>query len=131
MARGSEIMKIEEVDGLLADLSKEFDVPKPNYCIYRIVPNKRLDPYLTEQGGKLKYKGMVGLFADSCFVPAGKMCFMVLLDKGREISRESVVHEFFHYLRHVRRGYKKAKDAAKEEKEVKRLTNKWLRERLE
>ena len=54
---------------------------------------------------------------------------MFLLEGTRGISIRRVVHEFFHYLHYVTRGYKSAQnkeEAEKEEKEVKKQTRKFL-----
>ena len=126
-------LKVDEIDAFLSRLAEEFEVPKPNYCIYKIITVKRLEPFKV---GRLTIK-QTGIRAHdvipfgAAFVEAGgNVCYIVFLLEGtRGISIRRVVHEFFHYLHYVKRGYKSAQskeEAEKEEKEVRKQTRKFL-----
>lgn len=127
-------LKIDEIDDFLSKLAAEFEVPKPNYCIYKIVTVKRLEPF-KEKNISARITGVRAhdIFGfGAAFIPySGKLCYIVLLLEGTKgISRKNLIHEFFHYLHYVKRGYKPLpnKEAIeKEEKEVRRETEKYLR----
>ena len=123
-------MKFEDVDGLLTELAEEFEVPKPNYCIYRVETVKPLDPFRTPLGATIRFKSMTDPTPyGACFVFRGKMlCFITLLLKGTKgVSRRDLIHEFFHYLSYVRNGYKEPKDPEKEERWAERQTRRYLK----
>jgi hypothetical protein len=126
-------VKIEEIDELLTQLAKEFNVSKPNYCVYKINCIKKLKPW--ESLGKLKAtlktpgSDPISTALNAAFVsPFGKgeICYITLFLRSRGISRKSLVHEFFHYLHYVKNGYK-FKSGEEEEKQTIRKTQQYLR----
>ncbi len=101
-------MKIAEVDPLLSNLSEEYGIPKPNYCIFEVSAMKRLDPLFEDKkyGVKVTRTGGGGYTSipfGAKFIPEEKTSFITLLVRKKgQIRRENVVHEFFHYLHWVR-----------------------------
>lgn len=117
MTKLSQEEIIQEVDKLLTDLSTEFNVPKPNYCIFETKILKRLDKWdlMPESPGVFTVKASnykPPFLFDACFVSdhlgtkKGKTCYITLLSKnGRHVSKKALVHEFFHYKHYVECGY--------------------------
>ena len=134
---------IQEVDKLLTDLSTEFNVPKPNYCIFKTKILKRLDKWdlMPDSPGimtiQMKNYKPPFLF-DACFVPdhlgnkKGKACYITLLSKNnRHISKKSIIHEFFHYKHYVESDYDWSKQTQDkkiiEEKRTELETKKYIK----
>lgn len=118
-------MKFDDVDKLFTELSKEYGVPKPLYCIYKIVPVKKLEPvkivpYLTlTQRVVMSLGRFIG--------EKGKSCYIYFLF-GNRARKDTVVHEFFHYLHYVENGWsKEGIDGEEEERRTRRETRKYLR----
>ena len=100
---------IQEVDSLLTNLSVDFNVPKPNYCIYNLTELKKLDEWKFNMGFSISLIGMKPPFQyDACFIHRckGECCYITLLLKNnRNVSKKNIVHEFFHYKHYVESGY--------------------------
>ncbi len=123
-------MKVNDVDEFLLKLSKEFDVPKPNYEVWEVKLVKKPDPigtkYLTVHR---RYKTPFDFGATfSWMEDMGKLCWItfVINYRNRVISKNILVHEFMHYRHYVERGYKPSIDREEEEKRTKSETRKYL-----
>jgi len=134
-------LKIDEVDKFLEFLAKEFNVPKPNYQIFKVTRIKNLDPIKTELGGVLHIRAPDPIPAGAFFDYVGNVPFLTLLFRGTKgISRKSIIHEFFHYIHFLKEGIrlfpkvgegdpKEVVDRwVEEEKRTKRKTNEFWKE---
>lgn len=135
---------MQDVDKLLTDLSTEFNVPKPNYCIFKIKILKRLGKwnlgpdYLGLVTIQMKNYDPPFLFA-ACFVPGGFSgnrkgpdCYITLLSKNnRPVSKRFIIHEFFHYKHYVESDYdwsnRTSEEQKQEEKRTESETRKYMR----
>jgi GrpB-like predicted nucleotidyltransferase (UPF0157 family) len=133
-ARRLKPLKIEEVDSFLDSLAKEFGVPKPNYCVYKVVQVRALEPWKTEHGGSFRIRGMRAsdiIDFGAVFRTVGKLGYIVLMfESTKGISRKAVVHEFFHYLHWLQRGMKDPEtreEYDEEERRARRETDRYLR----
>jgi len=100
-------LKIDEVDSFLEFLAREFNVPKPNYQIFKVVRIKRLDPIKTDLGGVIMMRTPDPIRAGAFFDFVGKTPYISLLFRGTKgISRKAVIHEFFHYVHFLKEGAK-------------------------
>jgi len=117
-------VKLEEIDDFLSHLAEEYGVPKPNYCVYKVICVKRLNPFKTGFA-EIRLEGYRDFIPyGALFVWEGKLPYIVFLLKGtRGISRKKVVHEFLHYVHFLQRG-KKPHCSREEIKEEERLTKK-------
>lgn len=108
-------MKIEYLDPLLIALSEEYGVPKPNYCIFQVSALKKLDPLFSDSKSGLMLTMSGGgswatLPMGASFHRYDKYSYITLLVRKKgQISRDSIVHEFFHYLHWVQGTYKISK----------------------
>jgi len=100
---------IQDVDMLLTDLSEEFDVPKPNYNIYKLTEIKKLDKWKFSNSLVITAQGMrppMNYGAYFINKNRGKLCYIsLLLKNNRNVSKKSIVHEFFHYKHFVECDY--------------------------
>jgi len=133
-------LKVNEVDDFLEFLAREFNVPKPNYQIFKVIRIKKLDPIETGHGGVLKIRTPDPIPAGAFFDFTLGIPYITLLFRGTKgISRKAVIHEFFHYIHFLKEGRKPfpklgegdpkevLERKAKEEKRTKRETNQFWR----
>jgi len=100
-------LKINEVDDFLEFLAREFNVPKPNYQIFKVIRIKKLDPIETDLGGVLKIRTPDPIPVGAFFNFVGNRPYISLLFRGTKgISRKAVIHEFFHYIHFLKEGTK-------------------------
>jgi len=139
-------LNVDEVDDFLEFLAREFNVPKPNYQIFKVTRIKKLDPIETKLGGVLKIRTPDPIRAGAFFNYAWKIPYISFLFRGTKgISRKAVIHEFFHYLHYLKEGERAFPDLSKglskealekwaeEEKRTERETNEFwkkYRERI-
>lgn len=129
-------MKIEEVDEFFSELAERYDVPKPNYCIYKVTPMKKLDPFKTKTGQLRIVSSAITHDYGAFFHCRGKLCYITLLvHKNGIISRENILHEFSHYMEYLKNNFKvlaqeewecRARSFAREEMKRYRKTREWL-----
>jgi len=120
-------LKIDELDGFLEFLAKEFNVPKPNYQIFKVVRVKKLNPIKTDLGGILKIRTSDPIQAGAFFNWAWKIPYISFLFRGTKgISRKAVIHEFFHYLHYLKEGERAFPELSK--RPSKEALEKWAEE---
>lgn len=126
---------LQEVETLLSNLSTEFDVPMPMYCVYDLYPMKRLGEFKISDSilkGKI-HNPLAGVIPKAWFVPNRKMCYLVLFLQNRKfVGKENIIHEFFHYMYYVREGYPDQKNRStdefeREEKKVQVEARKYMK----
>jgi len=100
-------LKVDEVDDFLEFLAREFNVPKPNYQIFKVIRIKKLDSIETDLGGLLKIRISDPIPAGAFFNFVGNIPYISFLFRGTKgISRKAVIHEFFHYIHFLKEGTK-------------------------
>jgi len=124
-------VRVEEIDSFLEELAQEFDVPKPNYCVYKVICIKRLKPFSLGHA-EIHLMGMRDYIPyGALFTWQGNLPYIVFLLKGtRGISRKSVIHEFIHYVHFLKRGceaWKTKEEYEEEEKLTRREVNEYWR----
>jgi len=121
-------MKIEEVDQFLTELAERYDVPKPNYCIYKVTPIKRLNPFKTKTGQLRIISSAITHDYGAFFHAHGKLCYITLLiHKNGIVSRENILHEFKHYIDYVKNGYEILLDNEKRERRARSFARKGMK----
>lgn len=111
--------KVEVVDRIYTELAKMYNIPKPNYCIYRIVTVKKLDESLGVMRSQIcTYGG---------FLRYGEKCFIALIMRSSIVSKKNLLHEFGHYLGYVKNGYKPFDREESERKAVNFSENRRIR----
>jgi len=99
-------LKLDELDGFLDELARDFNVPKPNYCVYKLVTVKKLAPFETAPCTQVRLMGSALPF-DALFSYLGGLPYIVFVFKdGRRISRKTIIHEFLHYVHFLKRNCK-------------------------
>jgi len=129
-------LRVEEIDGLLEELSKKYEVPKPHYCIYEIRPVKKLEPFVFPSSKDYLQLKLCGYTDPLIPMRAGfrrdgqshEICYITFLMRGRGISRKTIVHEFIHYVHYVKNGYKYEEDREAEEKRTRNETERLVKE---
>ncbi len=125
---------LQEVETLLSDLSTEFNVPMPMYCVYDLYPMKRLGEF-KPPGSVSRAKisnPLVGVIPKAWFVSARKICYLVLFLQNRKfVGKENIVHEFFHYKHYVESDYdwrnRTSEEQEQEEKRTQSETRKYMK----
>ena len=119
------------VDNLLTELSEEFNIPKPNYCLYNVVAIKKLDAVKTPSGLTVEHKrNPLSDIYGAQYTAFGRLGYIVLFQhENRAVSKNYIIHEFFHYKHHYESGKNDwLKDAEEEEKATRSETRKYLKE---
>ena len=137
LIREKQIYKkiIQDVDSLFTTLSEEFNVPKPNYNIYKVTEIKKLDKWRFNNCLVITALGMrppMDYGARFISKNKSKLCYIALLLKNnRNVNKKSIIHEFFHYKHFIECDYDwdnyKDWSLEKEEKRTKAETNHYIK----
>ena len=104
---------IDRVDSLLTDLSNKYNVPKPEYCVYKLL--KKTDDSKDNKPSN----------AMMCCDEKG---YIILFLKSSRLSVRRLVHEFFHYKHYVDADYNWDDWIEEKHEEEERLTRRETRE---
>lgn len=95
--------KVEIVDRIFTELAKMYNIPKPDYGIYKIVTVKK--PERTTV-----YRSAIFPIGSIFYVTEGygeKDGFIGLILRSAIVSKIKLLHEFGHYLAYVKNGYER------------------------
>jgi len=129
---------LQKVETVLSNLSTEFNVPMPMYCVYGLFPMKRLGKFQLSgtafSTGKI-HTPWAAVIPGATFVISSylRCCYLVLFLRNKNfVGKEHIIHEFFHYMYYVKEGHtnyknKSADEFEREEKKVQADTRKYMK----